>query len=645
MRIRGTLDALVAPRSVALVGGSDDASRIGGRILARLRETFTGPIYPISPRRPAVQGLPTYRGFEALPDPVDLAIVVVPAPAVLPLARIAADCGTGALLVVSAGFSDSDDAAGALAQREMAAVGAASGMRICGPNCIGIVNLTLGLRAVFASLHAVPQESGAIALVSQSGGVGLTLFELAQASGLGVSYLVDTANEADVTSGEVLAHLAERPDVGTIGLFLESVRRPDLLLAGARRALELDKPVVALRAGGSPAGSRAATDHIGLPSCADDVLSAALDGVGVVRVAGPGDLVEQLRMFASAARPTGPRLAVLTPSGGTGVLLADAAEAAGLSLPEPSPTLAAALKPLVPRLGSVHNPIDLTAQIVDDHGRLRALLSAVATAPDFDAVCAAGVPRGLDEGLRHILARAAQEAAAVGRTLVTHSTHQDVARELQEGGIASFTDPGRMIAALGRAWEYERRRPDLLAGPPRFGALGKPQGDLPPGDPPDDAAVWRTLADPEVRLLLAGAGIPIHGERPEDGAAHDRHRTPGPASSGLRLVCAALRDPTFGPVVAVGLGGALGRVARERRVALAPLDHQAARELVAGLAGRWLGEDPDRPCETEIDAVADALTRLGDLLATDPAVLEIEIDPLTLTAAGPVAEAARVAAR
>ncbi|TQM11326.1 acetate--CoA ligase family protein [Pseudonocardia kunmingensis] len=675
----GSLTPLVAPRSIAVIGASDQPARIGGRILARLKETYRGAVYPVNSRRSTVQGLAAHPDIGAVPEPVDLAIVVAPGAEVPGIARAAADRGARSLLVLSAGFGEAGEE-GRRAQEELAAIGADAGMRICGPNCIGIVNLTIGLRAVFSTIDGVPQKLGGTALVSQSGGFGMSMFEMAQSSGLGVSYMCATGNEADVSSGELVGHLAEQPDVEAIGLFLEGLRRPDLLLAGARRALELGKPVVAVRTGRSAVGMRAAASHTGALASADDVVSAAFDGVGILRVEGPRELVEQLRAFSAGRRPRGSRLAVVTSSGGAGVLMADVAEAAGLELPEPSPEPATRLGALVPSFGSVRNPIDPTAQIVNDQSMLQELFATVSAAPDYDMVCVSGVARGLGPGLRETIQRAAE---ATDKPFTAFASQPDVALDLTERGVPAFVDPNRMIRALGRLWAYERDRAVLLDAPPRTGAAPALRVE-----PPVSAA----LAEHVARRYVVAAGVPVPGERLvvdsesavaaaeeigrpvalklsadwlthksehgalrlgvvdsdavrcayrelEELATTLRPEGAPPAAvlvqemappRGLEIVCAALRDPTFGPVVTVGLGGVLVEITRERRLALAPLDRSAARDLVGGLAGGRLVGHPRGLSEAEADRVADVVVGLGGLLATDHELQEIEINPLVV---------------
>ncbi|TDC55934.1 CoA-binding protein [Actinomadura sp. KC345] len=679
-----SLDQLVAPSSIAVVGASDQPARIGGRILARLKESYGGTVFPVNPSRATVQGLAAYPDMASVPEPVDLAIVAAQAGAVPEIARQAADRGTGALLVLSAGFGELGGE-GARAQEGLAATAGSSGMRLVGPNCIGILNLNVGLRAVFSTIDDIPQRPGNIGVVSQSGGFGMRIFEAAQASGLGVSYVLATGNEADVTSGELLGHLVEQPDVDVVALFMESVNKPEALLAAGRRALELDKPVVAVRTGRSLVGARAAASHTGALASADDVVGAAFDSVGIVRVNGLAELVEYSRLFAARRRPAGRRLAVVTSSGGAGVVMADAAEAAGLDMPVPSAPLRASLGSLVPPFGSIANPFDPTAQIVNDQSMLHALFTEVAAAPDYDMVCLAGAPRGLGKTFLDTVVTAVH---ATDKPFTVWAAQPDVARDLTEQGVVACGDPDLLIRAMGALARYRENREPLLSSPAR-----------PPSRAPavQDARTV-TLAEHLSRRLLVEAGIAVPDERVAGDAdeaveaaavlggpvvlklsagwlAHkselgavrvgltdpeavrsafaeltalaSRSRPEGKdaavvlvqamADRGLELVLGGFTDPQFGPVVTIGLGGTLVEIVRERRLALAPVAPAAAERLIRGLAGGRLVGHPRGLTEEQASRVGAVMSGLGDLMAERPQIRELEVNPLIVGSAGAVA--------
>ncbi|MER6808190.1 acetate--CoA ligase family protein [Spirillospora sp. NPDC000708] len=678
-----TLTPLVSPRSIAVVGASDQPARIGGRILARLKETYGGGIFPVNSSRTTVQDLPAFPDISAVPEPVDLAIVAAPGPAVPQIARDAAAQGVGALLVLSAGFGEVGEE-GRRAQDELVAIGRASGMRICGPNCIGIMNLTIGLRAVFSTITGVPQETGNFGIVSQSGGFGMGMFETAQQSGLGVSYMLATGNEADVTCGEMVAHLVEQPDVQVVGLFMEGVRKPGTLMAAARRAVELGKPILAVRTGRSTVGARAAASHTGALSSADDVVSAAFEAAGIIRVDGPAELVEFARVFSAGRRPRGRRLAVITSSGGAGVLMADAAESAGLEMPSPAGSLEGELASLVPSFGSIANPIDPTAQIVNDQSMLRELFTKVAAAPDYDMVVVAGAARGLGSQLRDTM-QAANEATP--KPFAVWASQPDVARDLMGRGVTACHDPNLLIRAMGALARYQESRERLLKEPAR------PEGGVPARDAPS-----RSLAEHVSRRYLTEAGIPVPPERivvdaaeaeaaaaelggrvvmklsagwlthksehgavrvglsdpvelrasfeqltgvaetlRPDGAPAAEVLVQRMAEPGPELVCGLFTDPTFGPVITVGLGGTLVEITRDRRLGLAPVSRAEAERLVGELSGGRLVGAARGLTREQATGVADVLVTLGEIARSHPEVRELELNPLIVGPSGVVA--------
>ncbi len=279
---RDGLDAVFAPRSVAVIGASDDPGRIGGRVLARLLEHFRGPVYPVNARRETVQGRQAYTTIAALPETPDLAVVAVPAAQVLPAAESLAQFGCRAAIVLSSGFAELGDD-GRRHQDELRSIARRSGMRIVGPNCVGTVSLPVGLVATFADLRMRELRSSdrpGVAIVSQSGALGAVFFQAADALGVRVTHVCTTGNEADVTAAEAIRALVERPEVNTVMVFLEAMREPELLYAAGRRAMELGKPIVAMKAGVSEVGAQAAASHSGSLAAPDRFAQALFDRAG-----------------------------------------------------------------------------------------------------------------------------------------------------------------------------------------------------------------------------------------------------------------------------------------------------------------------------------------------------------------------------
>jgi acyl-CoA synthetase (NDP forming) len=659
------------------VGASREPDRIGGRILARLLEHYAGEIFPVNNKFASVQGRRAWTSVSELPEPVDLAVISTPGPAALPVIRECAERGVRSAAVLAAGFAETG-VDGRRAQDEMARIAAESGMRIMGPNCLGVVNLGMGLSATFASaLMADGLRTGKVALISQSGGFAVGIFGRLQDTGLGASYLLPTGNEADVTCGELVGYVAELPDVDVIVLLLESIRKPAVLLASARRALELGKPVVAMSMGASAVGGRAALSHTGAMSSSDDVVSAAFDSVGIIRAHTPREVVELTRVLSAGRRPRGRRLALATGSGGMGVFQSDVAESCGLQMPAPSAGLAARLREQMPSFGSAGNPIDPTAHIVNDMSRLSALMHTLVASPEYDMVCYSGVTRQLGEGIRATLHEVSE---STDKPFVVWSGQDDVALDLQRRGVTGSVDPDLFVRALAMHCDHLALRDALLREPPRDTALvphgadrvalseaesrgyvtkagiAVPQG-LPVADV--DAAVavaaafsgpvvmkldadWLTHktdvegvrlsldADDEVATAFRELELVAAALRP-DGADRARVVVMEMVPKGIELLCALGYDTTFGPVLTVGLGGVMVEIVRERVILLAPATHAAARRAVGRLAGGRLVGHRRGLDEQQADAVADVLVRLGTLPTKAPEVVELELNPVIVT--------------
>lgn len=677
--VGGGMSALMAPRSIAVVGASDSPGRIGGRVVARLKETYQGKIIPVNPSRDTVQDLPARPSITDLDAATDLAIVATPAAGVADVARECAAKGVRAMLVLSAGFAETGEA-GLRLQAELAEVTSAAGIRVCGPNCIGMVNLTIGLRAVFSSIQAFAQRPGNVAVVSQSGAYGMTLYELAQTAGLGASYMYAAGNEADVSCGEALRYLVDQPDVQTVALFVEGIRKPDQFISAARHALELGKPVVGIKVGRSHAGIRAAASHTGALAVPSKVADAVFDELGIVRVRTARELIDCLTVFSAGRVPAGRNLAVMTISGGVGVSMADAAETAGLALPPTSARLRGELAAVIPEFGSAANPVDVTAQVVNDQTKIHTVLGALTASADYDLITVAGAPRGLGQQLLDSYQKA---FSSTDKPMVVYGPQPDVDRLLMLSGIPTISDPVATVDALGRLCSYHDYRRDWLAEPAtatsarsrphrlesvsrtlnedasrsvieRYGVPFVRQEVV--CDPEAAAGAAARLGGPVVLKLCADwlphkseHGAVLVGLRgpAEVAAGFERlariHARSGPPGAGLavlvqeqvpagvELACGAFRDPTFGPMVSLGLGGVLVEILADQQLRLAPLSERAAASLLGAVAGGRLVTGGRAISSTAGRAVTRILTGIGQLVADEPAIAEIDLNPVIVS--------------
>jgi acyl-CoA synthetase (NDP forming) len=374
------LHSLFAPRSVAIIGASREPSKIPGILLALLRKNgFAGAIYPVNPNYPDIDGLACDPSISAIGQPVDLAIVIIPARAVLSVLSDCAAAGVNNAIVISSGFGE-EGGDGAAMQRAIADFAKTSSMRIMGPNAEGFFNEPLHIAATFSpTVDRHPEAPRLLAtrkrigIVAQSGGIGFAIYHRARALGVAVSLVVSTGNEADIGAGECLDYLIADDATDVIVMFIESIRDVDIFLAALDRAARCGKKVIVTKVGRSPAGERGAASHTASMAGWNTAYEAVFTKYGCVISNDLDEAVTIAATFASTPTPRGDRVAVLTVSGGAGIWAADSVALQGLAVPELSAPLQAAIRSLIPSYGSARNPVDITAQAVHSGGLQKAL--------------------------------------------------------------------------------------------------------------------------------------------------------------------------------------------------------------------------------------------------------------------------------
>lgn len=361
-----TLDDLLSPKSIAIVGASNDPTRIGGRPLSHMiQQKFDGAVYAVNPKRDEVQGLPAYPSLAGVPAPVDFVLIAVPAKLVAEQVRIAATKGAKTAMVFSSGFAEVGGEGIAL-QAELEAVARETGVRVLGPNCLGSFNAERRFYPTFTSTidRATPVPGG-IAIASQSGAYGSHIYMASHVRGLGIGYWITTGNEADVSVAEVIKLLAEHDDVHTILAYSESIKDGAMLVEALETARANRKPVVFMKVGRSKIGAAAASSHTASLAGEDAVYDAVLAQHGAWRVRSTEEMLD----IANAARPriypTGRKLGLVTISGGAGVLMADSAEDEGLDVAPMPDDAQAELKAILP-FAAPRNPVDVTAHFFND---------------------------------------------------------------------------------------------------------------------------------------------------------------------------------------------------------------------------------------------------------------------------------------
>jgi acyl-CoA synthetase (NDP forming)/RimJ/RimL family protein N-acetyltransferase len=681
-----SLAPLLRPRSIAVVGASRDPDRPGGAVFRSLLASgFPGPIWPVNATAAEVAGRPAYPSLAALPDPADLVIVAVPATSVPGVARDAAAHGAGALVVISSGFSESG-AAGAALEADLLHVARTSGLRVLGPNCLGLA-VTDPAAPFDATFAAAPVPRGRIGLVSQSGGVGLGALAACASRGLGLSTFVSIGNRADVSSNDLIAWLKDDERTRVILLYLESFGNPRRFARVARLAAHRT-PIVALKAGRSPAGQRAASSHTAALAAGEAPTDALFHLAGVVRVETTEELFGIGELLAGQPLPTGPRVAILSNVGGPAILAADACEGSGLTVPVFAADLQERLRVLTSHVAACANPVDLGARA--DAAVFAAAARAVVEASAADALLVVYSPvRGGDVPS---LAQTVQDLAdgrlpVVG--CIVGERHQPPGGDLDHP-VAWFEFPEGAVRALAGAWEARRlalRRPDppgTIEGiDPRTARraleTAEPGGWLTPeacadllraygvrvarslrAQSPDEAAARQAELGGPVAVKLVSdtlthksdvGGVILDCRTPEDAAAAFRRiaanvRAAGHegemqgalvqelAPDGLDLIVGAVADPVFGPLVLVGAGGREAELWGDRQVALAPIGPRTAAELWRGLHCAVLIDGFRGTPPADRAALEEIVTRVARLAADQPLLAELDLNPVRAFGAG-----------
>ena len=445
------LEALLNARSVAVVGASADPGKISGRPIAyMLARGYQGAIYPVNPGREEVQGLRCYPSIAAIGQPVDLAIVGTAASRVEAAIREGIAAGVKAFVVFSSGFAELDEAGRAL-QARLSALAQEHGVAIVGPNCLGVANSRSGLIATFTTaLESHSLQRGHFSFVSQSGALGAYWMDIVLRSDIGFNHWITTGNECDVDAAEAIDFLVADPDTQVIGLYIEDIRRTDAFRAALTRAARAGKPVIVIKAGSSSAGAAAAASHTGALAGDDALYDACLAQHGALRVQSLTEMMDAARLLLHKATPLGPRLAVMTVSGGAGVLIADACEPYGMQLPALKPDVAAALKPVLPSFVHPSNPLDITGNVLQDTPMIGRAMQALATDPDVHGIV-------LFIGMMHSIADVFVQALSAARQqvhcpiiVIWVGAMDSSIRALEAAGIPVFLDIPQATRAMAQ---------------------------------------------------------------------------------------------------------------------------------------------------------------------------------------------------
>ncbi len=687
-----SLRAILEPRAVAVVGASRRPGSIGAALLHNLRHSgFTGRIHAVNPHADVIQGVRSWASVQAIGEPVDLAVIAVPAPAVLDVVRDCARARVRAVVVVSAGFGEASEA-GRKAQRELVELVRGSGMRLVGPNCMGVLNTDPAV-SLNASLAPAAPAAGPVGMLSQSGALGLAILDYFRSMNLGVSTFVSAGNRADVSSNDLLAYWADDPRTRVVLLYLESFGNPRTFARLAPQVARV-KPIVAVRSGRSAASTRPSRSHSAALASFEVGVDALFDHAGVIRTSTLEAMFDVAALLATQPVPPGHRVGVVTNAGGPATLLAAACEARGLVLPPPSPATLAALRDHVAPAALLANPLDLLP--TGSPEEYERAIAALGADPAIDALVVIYVPPMVTrpEDVALAVARAAGAVPPEKPVLAVFLSTRGAPAILgsgPRGAIPSYSFPENAAEALAAAVRWGRWRRRATGAPLELGRFARDairavvdrvlaSADGPVWVEPEDMATVLRAAGIEfaefVRSTLDGAvaaapriGYPLVVKAVAPGLIHKRdvdgvelgietpemladavtrlaarleaagHRLDGvllqrEVSGGIEALVGVTGDATFGPLVVCGLGGVLVELLRDVTYRPPPVTDVDAEEMVSKLRAAQLlagyrGAPPgDRP------ALVSVIQRVSALVEVVPELRELDLNPVKVLEPG-----------
>ncbi|MBI2954444.1 MAG: acetate--CoA ligase family protein [Chloroflexi bacterium] len=457
------LDAMFKPRSIALIGASGDPNKISGRTLHNLiRYGYPGRLYPINPRYDELAGLKCYRSLDDVPDEIDLAIIALQAAAVPAAVRECGARGVKAVSIFTSGFAEVGEE-GRRLQEDLRQAALEGCVAVNGPNCAGLLSLPEKLSVKFGiSLDVAPVIQGPVAIVGQSGYLGSCLHIMAQADGIGFNYWVSTGNEVVLGVPDYISYFLKQPGTKAVMTYVEQARDVEALKRCALEALEADKPLIAIKVGRSPSGAKAALSHTGSMVGSEGVYDAMFDQYGIMRARDLEDLFDFAAVSIGNRRPNGRGVALITGSGGAGILMCDRCEDVGIEVVDLAPETVDGLRRVLPSFAAPRNPVDLTAELLASPGLLKQAFDVVMRDPGVDSlVIFIGFHMALSTKLAHEIV---EMAATTDKMVVVNAVvpSEESLAILRENGIPVFLDPSRGVRALGTLVKYTERRKRYL---------------------------------------------------------------------------------------------------------------------------------------------------------------------------------------
>lgn len=697
------LTKLFKPSSVAVFGASERPESVGANAFANLLTAgFKGPIYPINPKHQTVQNQVCYPTIDAVPTVPDLVVIATPAKTIPAIIQACGELGVSNAVILSAGFESPE---GKLFQQNITQTAKQFGMRLIGPNCLGIMRPDIGLNATFSKNQAIP---GSLALVSQSGAICTAVLDWAEANGVGFSQVISTGDAADVDFGEILDFLALDPKTKSILLYIEGITQSRHFMSGLKAAARM-KPVVLLKSGRMPEGRKAAISHTGAIVGGDEVFSAAIERAGAVRAQSISQLFSAAKSLSYNIKIKNNRLAILTNGGGPGVMAIDRASELGLQMPEISAESMAELDQFLPPHWSHNNPIDILGDATSD--RYIQALAVCEKDPNYDGTLILLTPQAMSDpsAIAQSIIQFTKDnpnhkpifTAWLGQSLV-----QEARNLFSAAKIPTFNTPESAVEAFSFISSYHQNQALLMQSPATaeqcclvsdaIGARAVIQAALAEGREILSSAETRTvmnafgipitaaveassaeqavaaaesmgypvsikinshdlthksdvggvklnLADSEqVRTEFTSMVDRISAAKPEANIAGVTVEPMFKGSNAREVLVGVMRDPVFGPAITFGSGGTAVEVLKDAAIALPPLNHYIANQMISRTKiSKMLKAFRGQPA-ADHEAIVDVLLRISDMVAQLPEILELDINPLFAHKGGVMAVDARI---
>ncbi len=690
------LKELFEPESIAVIGASRNPRKVGHALVKNLLSSgYGGRVLPVNPAGGGIEGLRVYASVGEIEGKVDLAVVAIPAGGVPSAIRECIRKGVAYAVVISAGFKEAGSEGAAL-EEELRRISRDGGIRILGPNCLGIINTAANLNATFAR-WMLPR--GNISFFSQSGALGVAVLDWAIGNRVGFSKFISLGNKVDLNETDFIQYLMDDPETEVILGYIEDVIDGGRFMEVAGRCTS-KKPLVLIKSGGTQAGARAASSHTGALAGSEEAFRAAFRQIGVIRASGVNDLFEIAKVFSAGRIPAGDRLLIITNAGGPGIIAADQAERLGLKLPFLNRRVLNRLRKRLPPNASLYNPVDLIGDATSE--RYRAALEAVVRAPDFDGMIVILTPQAMTDTER-VAGEVINAAGRTGKPLVTSfmgsESVKGAVRMLKEAGIPNYPYPEDAVSSYSRLVQFSERRRRrkgarrryrgdrakvrglirraVLEGRFRFGeeeareCLSAYGFVFPRRAFVTDRAtasreaarigfpVVMKVSSPDVlhKTDLGGVRLGITSRKEAEEAFIEivstvKQRMPKAlvrgvniyemVTGGKEVILGVTTDRTFGHMLMFGLGGIYVEVLRDVSFRIVPVREGDVREMIEEIRTYSLLKGTRGEKGVDIDSIVDALLRLNQLVLDFPEIHELDINPLVVRQEGAVALDARI---